>query len=94
MHPSLSDEDDSDDEKSVGQVVVEGCGTANANGTYKKGNKTHGGAPIYVHRREDSNEFVICRTSGKWYIERRNQFSDTGRKSALVFFACEFMCLI
>ena len=70
------------------------------NGAYKKGKKTHGGAPVYEHR-EDSNKavaFVIFRTSGKWYIERRNQFSDTGRKSALVFFyhvSCDFfMCLI
>lgn len=65
------------------------------NGAYKKGKKTHGGVPIYVHR-ENSNEavFVICRTSGKWYIERRNQFSDTGRKSAFYHISCEFMCLI
>jgi len=80
----LSDEDDSDDEKSVGQVVVEGCGTAN--GTYKKMNETHGGAPVYEHRK-DSNKavaFVIRRLSRKWYIERETRSSNI--RTAMLYY--------
>ena len=48
--------------------------------------KTHGGAPVYEHRK-DSNKavaFVIRRLSGKWYIERETRSSNI--RTAMLYY--------